>query len=494
MTEPQRPHVFITYSWGSEFHQGKVLNLATELARSCHVELDQWSLSRGENTNAFMERIVNDPRVTKVVVICDRNYAEKSRAGKGGVGTETTIMSGEVYEQMKSRHRQDDAAPIKFIPVVFEFDAEGRPYMPVMFSGAMYVDMSTEETFTANLEDLLRDLWGRPRLTRPEPVEIPAFMTGPEVSLPSTSGRWRQLQSKLEQGNVTQAEAALQGFLEAALEQWATVQLVSAHGATDVEALRAELLKFRPLRDELEVAFTRLARQRVLDDATLVRTLTEFFERAAQQREAFLESAGQNLRHSEWTVGHLDLVIYESVLLVLAAFLQARRWDAARQLSEVRVFVRSPFEHERVRTLTRFIPESQLFESLQRQTGSRAYSEVGKILEERASQLSFDRMCEAESVVFLQSILGQHERFYPVTVPYWNRRVFEMFRRSWGTADEAGVLKVLGEMSRETAEGSVKGWMGKYQDLVRQWSFTHHLDLLEVWGFKSQPQPQWRSW
>jgi len=208
MTEPQRPHIFITYAWGSEFHQGKVLNLATELARSCHVELDQWSLTRGENVNAFMERIVNDPRITKVIVICDRNYAEKSRAGKGGVGTETTIMSGEVYEQMKSRHRQDDAAAIKFIPVVFEYDAEGKPYMPVMFSGAMYVDMSTEEAFTANMENLLRDIWERPRLTRPEPVEIPAFMDGPEVNLPSTSGRWRNLQSKLDQGNATQAEAA----------------------------------------------------------------------------------------------------------------------------------------------------------------------------------------------------------------------------------------------------------------------------------------------
>lgn len=101
-------------------------------------------------------------------------------------------------------------------------------------------------------------------------------------------------------------------------------------------------------------------------DATLVQDLTEFFERAAQQREVLLESAGPNLRHSEWTVGHLDLVIYEAVLLVLAAFLQARRWDAARQLSEARVVVRSRFEQERVRTLTRIIPESQLIESLQR--------------------------------------------------------------------------------------------------------------------------------
>lgn len=493
MPELQRPHVFITYAWGSPFHQGKVVSLAKELARSCHVELDQWSLRTGENVHAFMERIVNDPRITKVVVICDRTYAEKSRAGKGGVGTETTIMSAPVYEQLQSRHRRDDAAPIKFIPVVFEFDEQGRPYMPVMFSGAMYVDMSTEEKMASNMEDLTREIWDRPGLTRPEPVEIPAFMEGPGVSLPSTSGRWRALQSKLEQGNPTQAEAALQGFLDAALEQWATVQTVSANSATDVEALRAELLKFKPLRDELEEAFRHLARQRVLDDATLVRDLTEFFEQAAQQREAFLDSAGAGQRYSDWTAGHLDLMVYEAFLLALAAFLQARRWEAARQLAEARVFVRSRFDHEGARPLTRFIPESQLFESLQRQTGSRAYSEEGKILQERASQTSFDRMCEAESVVFLRSVLGQHERFYPVTVPYWNRRGFEVFQRSWGATDEAGLLQVLNQPSRQAAEKSVREWMAKYQDLTRQWSGNHQ-SLLRVWGFEEQTQPSWRNW
>jgi len=147
-----------------------------------------------------------------------------------------------------------------------------------------------------------------------------------------------------------------------------------------------------------------------------------------------------------------------------------------------------------MRPLTRFIPEAQLFESLQRQTGSQADWGVGKILQERASQVSFDRMCEAESVVFLRSILGHQERFIPVTLPYWSRRVFEMFRRSWGTPDEAGMLTVLGGTSRETVEGSVKDWMSRYVELVQQWAFNHDLDLLEVWGLRNQPQPQWRNW
>ncbi|WP_159066106.1 hypothetical protein [Deinococcus ficus] len=170
------------------------------------------------------------------------------------------------------------------------------------------------------------------------------------------------------------------------------------------------------------------ASPRVLEDATLVRDLTEFFEQAAKQREAFLDSAGEGQRSAEWTAGHLDLMVYGAFLLALAAFLQARRWEAARHLAEARVFVQSEFVRDGARPLTRFIPESQLFESLQRQTGSRAYSEEGKILQERGTQVSFDRMCEAESVVFLRSVLGKHERFYPVTVPYWNRRGFEVFQ------------------------------------------------------------------
>jgi hypothetical protein len=50
-------------------------------------------LKEGHDKYVFMEKMVTDPSVTHVPVICDRIYAEKADARKAGVGTESQIMS-----------------------------------------------------------------------------------------------------------------------------------------------------------------------------------------------------------------------------------------------------------------------------------------------------------------------------------------------------------------------------------------------------------------
>jgi hypothetical protein len=99
ITEP--PKTFISYSWSSREHEAWVLKLATELEESgVHVILDKWDLREGADKYAFMEQAVKDSTVRKVVVICDRIYAEKADGRRGGVGTETQIISKELYEQV----------------------------------------------------------------------------------------------------------------------------------------------------------------------------------------------------------------------------------------------------------------------------------------------------------------------------------------------------------------------------------------------------------
>ena len=75
------------------------------------VTLDVWSLKDGQDKYVFMEKMVTDPDINKVLIICNRDYAEKADCRKGGVGTESTIMSDEIYSK---------ADQTKFHPVVFE--------------------------------------------------------------------------------------------------------------------------------------------------------------------------------------------------------------------------------------------------------------------------------------------------------------------------------------------------------------------------------------
>lgn len=175
---PKRPHVFISYAWQGEKdsqHNRKVLRLASDLGETCLVELDQWAVTPGTNVHAFMERMVNDPTINKVIIVCDRTYVQKSQNGLGGVGTETTIMTPSIYAQMQQRSFTQGEAPIKFIPVVFEY-YEGKACVPTMLASATYIDLSTDERYNQNIEELERALWDHPLLERPQPDRLPHFI------------------------------------------------------------------------------------------------------------------------------------------------------------------------------------------------------------------------------------------------------------------------------------------------------------------------------
>src|SRR3990172_12752343 len=94
----ESPKLFISYSWSSPEHEQWVINLSTELRESgVDVILDKWDLKEGNDALAFMEKMVSDPDIKNVAIICDRVYVEKANGRSGGVGTETQIMTPEIY-------------------------------------------------------------------------------------------------------------------------------------------------------------------------------------------------------------------------------------------------------------------------------------------------------------------------------------------------------------------------------------------------------------
>ena len=113
--EDRIPKTFISYAWGSD---DLVLELAQRLVSDgVDVVLDKWELKEGQDKYAFMERCVNDPEITKVLIVCDKAYAQKANERSGGVGDETVIISSEIYGNMKQE---------KFIPIIAERDEEGQ--------------------------------------------------------------------------------------------------------------------------------------------------------------------------------------------------------------------------------------------------------------------------------------------------------------------------------------------------------------------------------
>ena len=159
------PQVFISYCRQPEENLIRTQQLAERLARNgVYVVIDLWDLKDGQDKNAYMESMVTDPTMDKVLMVCNKDYVEKADRRKGGVGAESTIISAELYESME----QD-----KFIPVIFDKDENGKAYVPVFAKSRIYIDLS-DDNYDEGFDQLLRDIYGKPKFNRPPLGEMPA--------------------------------------------------------------------------------------------------------------------------------------------------------------------------------------------------------------------------------------------------------------------------------------------------------------------------------
>lgn len=185
----ENPKVFISYSWTSPQHEQWVLELAERLSGDgVVVILDKWDLKEGQDKHVFMEQMVNDKTVNKVLVICDSGYQSKADSRKGGVGTETQLISREVYEHTGQE---------KFIPIIREYDISRKPCIPHYMASRIYIDLSSDEVFEDNYQKLVRNLYDKPLLKKPPLGASPAYITTEESTPLKTSHKVAEVKSAI---------------------------------------------------------------------------------------------------------------------------------------------------------------------------------------------------------------------------------------------------------------------------------------------------------
>ena len=177
-TKTTTPKVFISYSWQPISNKEKVIELAERLtANGVHVLIDVWDLKEGHDKHKFMEQMVNSLEIKRVLLICNKDYAEKANNRVGGVGIESLIISNDIYSQV------DQA---KFIPLIFEYDRENKACVPTFVNSRIYLDLSSEEVFEENFHLLMRNLFDKPLSKRPILGSPPAYLFEEEpVYLPT---------------------------------------------------------------------------------------------------------------------------------------------------------------------------------------------------------------------------------------------------------------------------------------------------------------------
>jgi len=147
--ENKVPKVFISYSWSPKENKNKVLRLADRLiSNEIKVIIDINDLKPGQDKHFFMEKNLDDKEICKVLIICNKDYMEKADERKGGVGTETEIITPQIYGKIDQE---------RIIPIVFEKSPEGEAYLPIYLKTRKYIDLS-EENFGEGYKELLENI------------------------------------------------------------------------------------------------------------------------------------------------------------------------------------------------------------------------------------------------------------------------------------------------------------------------------------------------
>lgn len=145
-----KPKVFISYSWDSHKTR-QIVELLTSKLESDGIEVvyDRKSLLLGNDMIRFMERLVNDQSIEKVLLFCDQSYKEKADARSSGVGIETKIIAPNIYGAPDQN---------KFIPVLLETDKNNNPFVPTYLNGLLGVNF-TKGFDIGEYQKLLTDIF-----------------------------------------------------------------------------------------------------------------------------------------------------------------------------------------------------------------------------------------------------------------------------------------------------------------------------------------------
>jgi hypothetical protein len=309
------PKVFISYSWTSDEYADRVKSLAEKLRHNgVDVILDSWRLRPGQDKYVFMEQMVTDPEIKKVLVLCDKRYAERADHREGGVGTESTIISQEVYNQVDQE---------KFIPVIMERGPDGEIYLPTFIKSRIYIDLSDLNLFERGYEDLLRTLTGYPASEEPPLGKPPSYLFETNRPTSPTTFALRAFDSALmadKRHSTGLARDYLDRLLEALKGLQIDVENVNEKDERDSLMLN-RLEEWNPLRNEW-VSFLRTI-CRYGTEARLFEAIPNFFESALALARA--------RRQSQWNQ-HLHFVVHEAFLYTATVLLQEQKFDTVALL------------------------------------------------------------------------------------------------------------------------------------------------------------------
>lgn len=324
-TDSSDVKVFISYKWGAESHQQWVLDLATRLRHDrVDVVLDRWDLSHGYDTFVFMESMVTSETISKVLIVSDKGYAESADQRIGGVGTESQIISPEVYKEAKQE---------KFIPILRQRKKDGSPYLPTFLKSRMYIDFTKDHKFEESYDQLLRNIHGKPELKRPKLGKIPSYLDEEVSGSFRSSSILRRFQDLLDK-HPRRSNVYIQEFLDSVYAEMDELA-INFQGSRDQMEIGQKIVstinQYSPIRDNYISFLETLFNSQEDFDSDI---FLEFISKLGMLQRDRDDGTGRY----PYTVMHFKFIAYELFLYSIAAAIKTRRYGM------VELFVQGEYE------------------------------------------------------------------------------------------------------------------------------------------------------
>lgn len=459
MSDARSPKLFISYSWSTPEHEQWVMALATELRESgVDVILDKWDLKDGHDSIQFMESMVTDESVTKVIMISDKVYAQKADGRAGGVGTETQIISAKVYEKAK----QD-----KFVAVVAEKE-DGRACLPTFYGKRKYIDLSEAEDYAKNFEMLLRWIFDKPLHVKPEIGALPAFLSESTAVNLGASAAFRRALDAVKQGKPV-ATGAVDEYFRVVSQGFEKIRIENESGKEFDDQLIENIEAFTPYRNEIISLIIAIAQYDSLP------SMDQKIHRFLESLLPYVDRPAHITQYRECDFDNFKFLINEIFLYIIAIFLKYERFGSAQALLSTPYYI-----HERSRNGQSGAFGYQAFYEYVRTLDYRnqrlrlgRLSLVADLLKDRSqsSGLDFNQLMQADLVLFLRGT-QDGERWFPNTLLFAGRSYgpFEIFARSMSQKYFDSVKTLIGVADKRELGTLLLNFKGPKSQLPR-WQF-----------------------
>ena len=315
-TKLDSPIVFISYSWSPITNKNWVIDLAERLSQDgIQIIIDEWNAREGQDKYEFMEQMVNREDVLFVLLISNKDYAEKANKKKGGVGIESQIISSEIYNKIRQE---------KFIPIVRDYDESGLPYLPTFVKSRFFIDLSDGDAYEDNYEQLLRRIFNKPKHSRPPIGEPPSYIESESPIFLKTAHKLRPLKDSVV-GGKSNTEGLLNDFFEAFIESIEDLRFKKIDDPNNPpidELILEKLPTLKILRDEYLEIINLLLKYNKIDNESLF----QFIENLARRANYEISDPHYDFNN------HIQILLNETFLYTAALLLKFEKFHELETL------------------------------------------------------------------------------------------------------------------------------------------------------------------